>query len=466
MQKIRLLVICMGIVLIALPVLGSCGEKEVVKEVIKEVPIEKEVVKEVVKEVPVEKEVVKEVEKEVVKEVLKEGPTKFGEPVKIGMELGLTGAYAAEHKLCFLACQDYTRYINEQGGIRDTAGVAHMVEFKWGDMKMAAPTSISLYEKAKADGVLAYNTAWTAATDALKPRIDKDQILTCACSASHAAVVPHGSMFITFPYHEDIIGASVQWYKETQWDKERAPKVAIIAIDVPFGRIALQDAVLDYIQGIGVEFVGSELVDLVPVDVTANLLKIKEAGADFIFGQVVGPTAAVILRDMQKMGLEIPLVCNPAASYRAVIKMAGEAANGCFVTCGSPFLGDAHGIELARELQLNYHGEVIEDDAYVSWFLPALKIEIEAIRQAMQQVPFEELTRQAVIDFGFEQMENFETGVVPPVTFTNGRRYGQNQVIMVQVQNGQPAFVSDWFACPDVMGYQEYYEEEVAHHYK
>ncbi len=41
-------------------------EKEVVKEVIKEVPVIKEVIKEVPKEVIVEKEVVKEVEKQVV----------------------------------------------------------------------------------------------------------------------------------------------------------------------------------------------------------------------------------------------------------------------------------------------------------------------------------------------------------------------------------------------------------------
>ena len=42
------------------------GTEQVVKEVIKEVPVEKEVIKEVVKEVPVEKEVIKEVVKEVV----------------------------------------------------------------------------------------------------------------------------------------------------------------------------------------------------------------------------------------------------------------------------------------------------------------------------------------------------------------------------------------------------------------
>jgi hypothetical protein len=51
-------------------------EKEVIKEIIKEVPLEKEIIKEIIKEVPVEKEIIKEIIKEVPveKEVIKELP--------------------------------------------------------------------------------------------------------------------------------------------------------------------------------------------------------------------------------------------------------------------------------------------------------------------------------------------------------------------------------------------------------
>ncbi|PIU57461.1 MAG: hypothetical protein COS88_01025 [Chloroflexi bacterium CG07_land_8_20_14_0_80_51_10] len=71
-------VISLVLLLIALPILGACGEKEVVKEVIKEVPIEKVVVKEVVKEVLVEKVVEKEVVKEVPVEKVVTKVYKFG----------------------------------------------------------------------------------------------------------------------------------------------------------------------------------------------------------------------------------------------------------------------------------------------------------------------------------------------------------------------------------------------------
>ena len=74
----------MGIVAgaLALALTFGCGSAEppapIVREVVKEVPVEKIVTKEVVKEVPVEKIVVKEVVKEVIKEVIKEVPAASG----------------------------------------------------------------------------------------------------------------------------------------------------------------------------------------------------------------------------------------------------------------------------------------------------------------------------------------------------------------------------------------------------
>ena len=52
---------------------------EVIREVVKEVPVDREVIREVIKEVPVEviKEVIKEVPVEVIKEVIKEVPKEF-----------------------------------------------------------------------------------------------------------------------------------------------------------------------------------------------------------------------------------------------------------------------------------------------------------------------------------------------------------------------------------------------------
>ena len=467
MDKRKLMVPVLTLLLIVLPLLGACGEKEVVKEVIKEVPVEKEVVKEVVKEVPVEKEVVKEVEKEVVKEVVKEVPAELGDPVRIGFELGLTGPYASVHKIILQGMQDYVRHVNESGGLQDTDGVRHMVEMRVGDMGGQVPKSISLYEKAKQDGVLFYGTAWVNATDALKPRFDKDMLPTACMSSSHSAIVPDGYGIIHDPYYEDYICAYAKWFKETQWDKPEPPKLAFFALNNAFGRIVFKDEVTKYIEEeIGVEIVAQEVVDYIPVDTTPNLTKIKAAGADFIWAQVVGVTAAPILRDMTKLEMDLPIAGPSPASIVELIELAGENAEGWITASVSPFVEDDPDMERVKELQRKYRGQVFADDLYTSFGFAGVVVQIGAVEAAMKEIPFSELTGENIMKYGLNSLENYDVWVHPPVTYTNGWRYGQNNVRMVQVQNGVPAFASDWIECPDVLGYSDYYEKEIAPQYK
>lgn len=57
-------------------------EVPVIKEVIKEVPVDRQVIKEVIKEVPVVKEVIKEVPRDVIRTVVKEVPVYMSQPVR------------------------------------------------------------------------------------------------------------------------------------------------------------------------------------------------------------------------------------------------------------------------------------------------------------------------------------------------------------------------------------------------
>ena len=97
MGKTKVLIVgLMTLLLIALPLLGACGEKEVVKEVIKEVPVEKIVEKEVIKEVPVKPE--------------------FKGEIHVAYLPWVTGP-AAEYNPLTWGFLDYFRDVNERGGI-------------------------------------------------------------------------------------------------------------------------------------------------------------------------------------------------------------------------------------------------------------------------------------------------------------------------------------------------------------
>ena len=135
-----------ALLIIASPGLSACGEKEVVKEVIKEVPVEKEVVKEVVKEVPVEREVVKEVVKEVPvekvveKEVVREqmnltiGATKIGSVTHM-FALGLAKVINEQHPWIRATAAEFgtSQSCLETVGIEEWRKENHMfVTHPWG----------------------------------------------------------------------------------------------------------------------------------------------------------------------------------------------------------------------------------------------------------------------------------------------------------------------------------------------
>jgi hypothetical protein len=65
--------------------------------------------------------------------------------------------------------------------------------------------------------------------------------------------------------------------------------------------------------------------------------------------------------------------------------------------------------------------------------------QVEALRLAMQKVPFEKLTPRDVLRHGFFQIKNLPTGDISstPLTYGEGDVEGVDQVRIDQVQNGK-----------------------------
>jgi hypothetical protein len=66
-------------------------------------------------------------------------------------------------------------------------------------------------------------------------------------------------------------------------------------------------------------------------------------------------------------------------------------------------------------------------------------IQVEALRLAMQKVPFEKLTPRDVLEHGFYQIKNLDTGDISstPLTYGKGDIEGVDQIRIDQVQQGK-----------------------------
>ena len=65
--------------------------------------------------------------------------------------------------------------------------------------------------------------------------------------------------------------------------------------------------------------------------------------------------------------------------------------------------------------------------------------QVEALRLAMQEVPFEKLTRRDVLENGFFKIKNLDTGDISstPLTYGPGEIEGVDQIRIDQVQKGK-----------------------------
>jgi hypothetical protein len=88
--------------------------------------------------------------------------------------------------------------------------------------------------------------------------------------------------------------------------------------------------------------------------------------------------------------------------------------------------------------KMSHPGKFVNHIMYQGGFLEAM-IQVEALRLAMEKVPFEKLTPRAVLENGFYRIKNLPTGDISstPLTYGPGDIEGVDQIRIDQVQKGK-----------------------------
>ncbi len=104
-------------------------------------------------------------------------------------------------------------------------------------------------------------------------------------------------------------------------------KVAILADSTNYGQLGRQDLVKALALK-GIKPVAEEKFNIKDVDMTAQLLKAKEAGAEAILTYGIGPELAQIANGMTKLGWKVPLIGSWTLSMANFIDNAGPGGEG------------------------------------------------------------------------------------------------------------------------------------------
>ncbi|MEO5934238.1 MAG: ABC transporter substrate-binding protein [Duganella sp.] len=110
-------------------------------------------------------------------------------------------------------------------------------------------------------------------------------------------------------------------------DNRKFKKVAILADSTNYGQLGRED-LEKALDKKGMKAVATETYNLKDVDMTAQLLKAKQAGAEVVLTYGIGPELAQIANGMEKLGWKVPLIGSWTLSMANFIDNAGKNGNG------------------------------------------------------------------------------------------------------------------------------------------
>jgi ABC-type branched-subunit amino acid transport system substrate-binding protein len=368
----------------------------------------------------------------------------------VGGTQSLTGPFAEDSAAVLAAIQDYVKYVNDTKMLapwrKEKFPADITLEVMWRDDELKPAKALTIYEELKAKGMLVYRISGSPIALALKDRLWKDHIGATSMATGPYLLTPPQSIFTYYPLYTDSDAAIADWFK-ANWKEKRKPRVAYLTADNAMGRSIEIPELKAYLEKIGYEFVGTQYVPLVPTSPpTTQLTWLKQKGVDLALGVMILPGSEPTVKEMVRLGM------GPYQSYKmtfgvpspghAVVfaEAMGKLGDG-YVCAGSfPSWDDpAPGVKFMLEAQKRSHPDkFVSHIMYQGGFLEGM-IQVEALRLAMQKVPFEKLTPKDVLENGFYKIKNLDTGQISstPLTYGKGDVEGVDSVRIDQVQNGK-----------------------------
>jgi ABC-type branched-subunit amino acid transport system substrate-binding protein len=373
-----------------------------------------------------------------------------GKTLYIGGTMSLTGPYAEDSAAILTAYEDYVKYVNETKRLapwRNEKWPADItLEVLWRDDELKPAKALAIYEELKAKGILVYRASGSPIALALKDRLNQDGFGAPSMATGPYLMSPPGTIFSYYPIYTDAVAAVADWFK-ANWKENRKPRVAYLTADNAMGKSIEIPELKAYLEKIGYEFIGIQYVPLIPTSPpTTQLMWLKQNKVDLALGVMVNPGSQPTVKEMVRLGM------GPYQPYKMVFGVAtpghvavfaramGELGDG-YVCAGSfPNWDDpAPGVKFEMELQKKYHPDKIATHIqYMGGFLEAMT-QVEALRLALQQVPFDKLKPRDVLEQGFYKIKNLDTGGISstPLTYGPGKIEGVDAVRVDQLQKGK-----------------------------
>lgn len=244
--------------------------------------------------------------------------TACAQDMAIGAIAPLTGPLSLTGKLYYNSLKLAEEDINQAGGVQ---GVP--VKFVFEDAQASNGTAVNAYVKLVQENkpVFTFLTSYSTQNIAVAPEVAKAAIPAMyAGGADAVAELGNPWMFRIRPQDSTAAVAMATFVKE----QLKLSKPGILYIQNDFGQGGA-NAAMDFLKTQGITPVGMEAYGQNDKDMSAQILSLKNKGADVILAFVYPQDGAMLLRQIKMLGIKQPVVASSAAFVPAAMQLLSPA---------------------------------------------------------------------------------------------------------------------------------------------
>ncbi len=366
--------------------------------------------------------------------------------LKVGFSICYTGKAAEKGRPMGNAKLDCMKYVNEELG-----GVAgYEIEVIWRDNQYDPAKATTIINELMDKGCLFFTTNSSAMMTASSEIANRAEFPGFAVFSAPALTNPPQHIYAQMPDYGDDWAAFANYYLDNIWEGEGQPKMAMHILNNSTGYGARDAAVL-LADELGIELVAIEQHEDGTISEIESLTRIRELNPDVLFISSTPQETAVVVQNAVELDMYpgMTIGCAHASFTSVLVELAGADAEGVYgvyptVNWGDDVPAMAKMTEYCQELHPDDYGNM---DYITSWAEGLIVAEI--LRLAVENVGIDNLTPQAVEEYGFKKLDNFDVGGLHgPVSYTSGDNRLSKSVRVFQVQDGEIVPITGWVEAP------------------
>src|SRR5208337_799902 len=225
-------------------------------------------------------------------------PVIYAKDIKVGAAINLTGPASTWGQYHAKGQQDYFKYVNEvKGGVK-----GNKIEMITVDTAYKASEAVAAVRKFAMQDKVDMIATWSAGEGIqAKPLLQQFKIPAINYSTAWEILQPPVDyMYLPFGNYK-LDCQVVMEYIAAVHKGPGAPKVGLLTYNNPYGR-SIHEPSREYAKGKNIDLVSIEEFPPQTVDLTTELLRLKQKGAQYVFIQMLPAAIISTLKSADRIG--------------------------------------------------------------------------------------------------------------------------------------------------------------------